>query len=160
MAKIRRLLWVDDDGRGRFPYELSVLDDNGFETDWASNAAEAVEMLSATNYELVLLDQVFPVDQKSSYRDVWSGCRLLYWLRGKRPPTNAPQGAMWNELLLKNRPRPKNKNLPVIIISGFQDDSVDQALRQTNHGISIFPKPVDGDELIRTISIVLPRSGS
>lgn len=158
MTKKQKVLWVDDDGPDRFPYELSVLEEHHFETDWALDAEQAVNRLSAGHYNLVLLDQAFPIDYRSSYRDVWSGCRLLYWLRGKRPPTGASQGAMWTELFRRNRPRLKNKNIPVIIISGFQDDLVDEALRQIDHEISIFPKPVDGDELIRTIDSALPRN--
>jgi len=155
MAKKRRVLWVDDDGKDRFQYELSVLEDSGFTTDWALDAEEALASLSKEAYDLVLLDQVFPIGKDSSYKDVWSGCRLLYWLRSEPPPAGAPQGALWAWLLGKNKPKSKNREIPVIIISGFQDDHVDAALRQINQGISIFPKPVDGDELIRTIDGLL-----
>lgn len=150
MTTTLHALWVDDDGEDRFQYELSVLADHGITTDWAIDAAQAVARLSSAPYDLILLDQVFPISQDSSYKDVWSGCRLLYWLRGLQPPSGAPQGAMWANLLKGKRPTPKNQNRPVIIISGFQDDDVDDALKEANRSISIFPKPVDGDELRKT----------
>lgn len=106
---------------------------------------------------MVLLDQAFPIGQGYSYKDVWSGCRLLSWLRSEEPPAGAPHGALWVDLLRKNKPEPKNREVPVIIISGFQDDQVDAALRRINRRISIFPKPVDGDELIETIEKMLAR---
>jgi len=157
MEKKRRVLWVDDDGKGRFQYELSVLEEYGLATDWAVDAGEAVSSLSKTGYDLVLLDQVFPIGQESSYKDVWSGCRLLYWLRGKQPPAGAPQGALWASLLRRNQPAEVNRSVSVIIISGFQDDHVDEALRQENQDIAIFPKPVDGDKLLARIENLLAR---
>jgi DNA-binding response OmpR family regulator len=150
-----RALWVDDDREERFQYELSVLADHGLTTDWALDAAEAVARLSKNTYDLVLLDQVFPISQDSSYKDVWSGCRLLYWLRGLEPPGGAPQGAIWAQFLRKKKPRPQNKMVPVVIISGFQDDHVDEALTKAARGILIFAKPVDGDELIAKIKKIL-----
>jgi len=157
MTKMQRALWVDDDGEGRFPYELSVLVDHNVSTDWAIDAAEAVAKLQNTPYDLVLLDQVFPIHRDSSYKDVWSGCRLLYWLRGENPPGDSPQVAVWTEFLRGKVPLPINRKVPVIIISGFQDDHVDDALKKANHGIPIFPKPVDGDKLLETIAQLLSK---
>lgn len=152
MPTMKRLLWVDDDGEDRFLFERSILEDQGMVTDWARDATEAVVALQEKDYSLVLLDQVFPILQESSYKDVWSGCRLLYWLRGRKPPAGAPQGAAgWASFLHDKKALAGNQNIPVIIISGFQDDHVDQALEGVSPGIDIFPKPVDGDKLIETI---------
>src|SRR5262245_32422122 len=99
MPTTSRILWLDDDGPNRFPYELSVLADKGLSSDWAEDATEAVRKLSTVVFSLVLLDQVFPLVKGSTYKDIWSGCRLLYWLRGLEPPPGAPQGAIWAKLL-------------------------------------------------------------
>ena len=160
MDRQRYVLWVDDDGRDRFLYELSILEENGLVTDWAFDAEEAISLLSKKNYDLVLLDQVFPVGRKSSYKDVWSGCRLLYWLRGEELPAEAPQGALWAGVLDMLQPLEENSYVPVIIISGFQDDFVDKALHEKSQGITIFPKPVNGDKLLAKIDQLMPREPS
>jgi CheY-like chemotaxis protein len=151
----RRALWVDDDGEDRFLYEISILKDENIFTDWAIDASEAVVRLQETAYNLVILDQVFPIDPDLSFKDVWSGCRLLYWLRGEAPPRAAHQGGGWPEFLHEKKPLEKNRGVPVIIISGFQDDQVDEALKNANQSVTIFPKPVDGEKLTEVVTRLL-----
>jgi DNA-binding response OmpR family regulator len=155
MMTKRRALWVDDDNEDRFLYEISILEDENIATDWAADASEAVSKLQSTVYNLIILDQVFPIGPDSSFKDVWSGCRLLYWLRGEAPPVEAHRGGGWPEFLDGKKPLLKNKSVPVIIISGFQDNQVDEALKNANHSVTIFPKPVDGEKLIEVVTRLL-----
>lgn len=151
MKNARTLLWVDDDGAERFPYEIDCLASIGWKTDWATSAAAAAESLAASRYDLVLLDQVFPLRDGDSYKDVWSGCRLLYWLRGKGAPAGAPQKDEWLELARERRPFAANAGVPVIIISAFQDDHVDEALSAITPMTVILPKPVDENILLKRV---------
>jgi CheY-like chemotaxis protein len=151
MKNSRTLLWVDDDGAERFPYEIDCLAGIGWKTVWAKNAAAAAEFLAAGRCDLVLLDQVFPFHDGDSYKDVWSGCRLLYWLRGEGAPAGAPQKDDWLELARGSRPFEENIGVPVIIISAFQDDHVDEALSAITPGTVILPKPVDESILLQHV---------
>lgn len=151
MQKFKNILWVDDDGRDHFLYELSVLAEQGVLVDFALDAAEAIAKLQANEYDLVIFDQHFPIVtvfnsqygvSTSQGQDLWSGCRLLYWLRGE--PFAEVQGqADWSAIFCDRRPLPSNRNTPVIFISGFQDDHVDKALGRVSPEIDCFPKPVD-----------------
>ena len=145
------LLWVDDDGVGRFAYEIDCLARMGWKTVWATGAEEAASTLSTSRYDLVLLDQVFPFRSGDSYRDVWTGCRLLYWLRGRGVPPDAPQREAWLQLTKSVRPHKGNKDAPVIIVSAFQDEHVDAALSAVIPPKFILPKPVDENILLQRV---------
>jgi hypothetical protein len=149
--KKRTLLWVDDDDAEHFPYEIDCLARIGWKTDWATSAAEAADALATNRYDLVLLDQVFPLHKDETYMDVWSGCRLLYWLRGQGAPAGAPQREDWIVLGRETRPSEENAGVPVIVISAFQDELVDEALGAIVPTIAILPKPVDENILLQHI---------
>jgi CheY-like chemotaxis protein len=145
------LLWIDDDGPERFLYEEYVLQGKGWRVVWATSVREALEILSKEGFDAILLDQMLPLNPGPlAPADVWSGCLLLYWLRGMLRPSAAPQVEepdMFGDIspLLSNR---LNK---VIIVSAFHDDEVEEAIRTVEASISIVKKPIDLDKLIVTL---------
>lgn len=85
----RRVLWVDDEPHLlRSPSELIELD-LGWSLAWASDLESALRRLSSEAYDVVLVDQMFPVDGApgASARSpdvVACGPLLIDWLRRGR----------------------------------------------------------------------------
>lgn len=153
----QRLLWLDDDGRERFPYEIDCLERLGWQIDWALNGEEAVRALAKHRYDLVLLDQVFPFVTGDRHIDAWSGCRLLFWLRGEGVPPTAPWQSKWSKLASQQRPQNGNGEIPVVVISAFQDDHVDAAFKMIEPPPQILPKPIDDGLLLEIVRGIKPR---
>jgi|1186.fasta_scaffold57808_2 CheY-like chemotaxis protein len=152
MTHYRQILWVDDDGKDRFPFEIDCLKRIGWHINWAESAEEAVEKLLEKSFDLVLLDQVFPFEKDGRHKDVWSGCRLLYWLRGRdAAPHGAPPHDEWARLAARKPPQNGNRDVMVIVISAFQDDDVDAALKTIRLPPKLLPKPVDEDLLLELV---------
>jgi CheY-like chemotaxis protein len=163
----KRLLWLDDDHLlERFEYEIMVIEEDfGWALKTATCLDDAVELLASENFDAVLLDQQFPVQQISdenmaSYapeaQDVWMGCVLLYWLRGKImdiPQSPAEVSNMLIELPIS--PLEVNKAIPVVMLSVANEKAVTNALGQASKGdkgISMQGKPVDLVEIERFLS--------
>jgi CheY-like chemotaxis protein len=59
MANARRILWVDDEVE-LFEPHLLFLRQRGYEVDTATNGDDALELIRASSYDLVLLDEQMP----------------------------------------------------------------------------------------------------
>jgi CheY-like chemotaxis protein len=152
MTHHRQILWVDDDGEDRFRFEIDCLKRIGWDIIWAKSAEKAVENLLEKSFDLVLLDQVFPFEEDGRHKDVWSGCRLLYWLRGgDTVPSKAPPYDEWARLAARKPPQNGNRDVMVIVLSAFQDDAVDAALKAIRLPPKLLPKPVDEDLLLELV---------
>lgn len=146
----QRLLWIDDDGEGRYLSEVLFLAHRGWEVVWARDARSAMEILSSEQIAAVLLDQVFPHDSNLSEKeDIWAGCRLLFWLRKAKGPDKAPLSEGWAQLLNEWQPLPENDGVPVLLVSAYQDfrnGEIENTARQaseTDSDMKVVRKPVD-----------------
>ena len=147
----RILLWIDDDGPDRFPYEEYMFIQSGWKVVWATSVREALSKLGKDRFDAILLDQMLPLDPGPlAPADVWSGCLLLYWLRGLPRPAAAPQVEdpnVFGEFV----PLESNREVAVVIVSAFHDDEVEQAITTAEMTISIVKKPIDLDRLNEAI---------
>jgi len=138
-----RLLWIDDDGPGRFPYEERQLKKGGWEVSWAPGVYEGARSLGASAFDVLLLDQMLPWSAElRSSEEVWAGCLLFYWLRGKGRPHKMPPRDQFSHLQ-EMVPLSANRDLPVIVISAFFDDEIFSALHEIEPQLRDFSKPID-----------------
>jgi CheY-like chemotaxis protein len=122
----RVLLWVDDDGRERFLYEEHLLSRRGWVIQWAKSVREAIDKLQGACFDAVLLDQMLPLEPGAlDSTDVWSGCLLLYWLRGMPGPSSAPPA-----------------------LEAFHDDEVTAAIKAAGSAVPMVSKPIDAEKLL------------
>jgi CheY-like chemotaxis protein len=141
------ILWVDDDGPRRFPYEQGLLERDGWQVQFAEGIGEAVEALSKRVFLAVLLDQTLPMGSAVQDRaNVWQGCRLLYWLRNHTFPGHAPVISEW-ERVGERKPHKRNRKAAVILVSGYYDPEVDAVIRALEPEIQSIVKPIDADAL-------------
>ena len=69
-AKVKSVLWVDDESELLESHRI-FLRSKGYEIHWASNAADAVELLRRRPFDLMLLDEQMPGTRGlEAYRDV------------------------------------------------------------------------------------------
>ena len=147
----RALLWIDDDGRDRFLYEEHMLKRRGWDIVWATNVRDALENLGSKEFQAILLDQMLPVAPGPlAPTDVWSGCLLLYWLRGKPRPSAAPQ-AEESDIFRETKPLASNRAIAVVIVSAFHDDEVEAAIKEIGASSQIVKKPIDSKKLIEML---------
>jgi CheY-like chemotaxis protein len=157
VAKKRRLIWVDDDPRDRFEYEVTSLEDQNWEVTLASTVWGAVKKLSTKSFNVMLLDQMLPF-QAHDAPNVWAGCRLLRWIRRAHPPSKAPDLQEYRRLD-KIKPHRENQRIAVYIMSAFFDADVELATRRTGRydsGIIISPKPILFEEIEKFINSPRP----
>jgi CheY-like chemotaxis protein len=149
---VRSLLWIDDDGPERFPYEAIVLAEKGWEIQWAKTGKEAVEALSSQEFDAIILDQMLPWIRRisASREPVWAGCLLLAWLRGHDRPSLAPQLPGF-EQLPNFQPLEANRAKPVVLVSAYHDLEVEDALRLIQPDLQQFVKPIDADDLVSAL---------
>jgi hypothetical protein len=146
--EVRFLLWIDDDGPGRFLYEEYMLTKRGWSIVWATSVRDALERLGSEGFAAIMLDQMLPLDPGPlAPTDVWSGCLLLYWLRGRPRPAAAPQ-AEDPDMFLEFSPLGGNRSSTVIIVSAFHDDEVEEAIKAIEPSMQVIKKPIDLDKLI------------
>jgi two-component system, chemotaxis family, chemotaxis protein CheY len=101
----------------------------GYDVVTALDGAEGVAAVRKAKPDLILLDINFPPDVTSV---PWDGFRIIEWL---------------------NRVD-EVKTTPIIIISGMLDEKTKQ--RAIGSGaVAFFPKPVNYDEMIKTIRATL-----
>jgi CheY-like chemotaxis protein len=144
----RVLLWVDDDGPDRFLYEEYMLTRRGWSVVWATSIRDALEKLGNGEFNALLLDQMLPLDPGPlAPADVWGGCLLLYWLRGKDWPSAAPQAGE-PDVFRSVAPLESNRSIPVIIVSAFHDDEVEEAIKAAEPAMQTVKKPIDFNTLI------------
>jgi len=145
----RFLLWLDDDPKHRYSYEEEILASDGWTIVWASSVVEAAQALKrrlqpSMRIRALLLDQMTPWAGELDHQDIWSGCKLLSWLRGNAFPSGYP----WPEddrtkgISSLGKPVPYNRSLPVLILSGFDDDDVARATKAVDD-VPMLSKPVD-----------------
>ena len=143
MEKLMKLLWIDDDGKDRFPYESRKLSNYGYEITWAESGTEAADALQKETFTTILLDQQLPWE-KNGFSVVWGGVLLYAWMRGKERPNNAPPCEGFDAL-----PKLEYKvDARVIIVSAFYDNGVAEARRAL--GLidrMVLSKPIDLETL-------------
>lgn len=154
----RRVLWVDDEGPGRFLYAAHRLTKDGHSIDWARTAQEAAHMLSHNPFDGVLCDQMFPLLEGIGGATVWAGASLIRWLRGTGVPRGAPTGIGRRRrfIFAAGLPVPKhNANIPVAIVSAYRHDKVEAALAEVADigPIVYIGKPFDLDAIRRALSL-------
>ncbi len=144
-----RLLWTDDDGPDRFLREAYDLHRAGWTVRWATGVAEAAALLADGPFDALLVDQMLPWEGARgaggppSRPLVWSGCALLWWLRGLGPPPGLPPAAAGALGGLWSRPPPAaGPGLPAAVVSAFDDPDLRGALLEL-HGVPLWTKPVD-----------------
>ncbi|HVU28637.1 MAG TPA: response regulator [Verrucomicrobiae bacterium] len=101
----------------------------GFDVATALDGAEGVAAVRKEKPDLILLDINFPPDVTSV---PWDGFRIIEWL---------------------NRVDDK-KRTPIIIISGVLDDKNKKRAIESG-AVAFFPKPVNYDDMIKTIRVTL-----
>lgn len=146
----RRLLWTDDEGAVRFQYAIRCLRRDGWDIEWAFNAAEAAERLATEDFDLLILDLMMPPAAGYRETNVWSGCMVMRWLRGASRPEHAPVDFP----AFEGSVRPANVGLPVLLVSAYDDpgvwDAIDEVSR-VEQDLVVLRKPLDVDEMRRTI---------
>ena len=157
----KTVLWVDDDPRERFAYEEEILTTTyGFHLTWATTITSAARALARKPFDVVLLDQMFPWGTEHDTPDVWSGCKLLYWLRGTSfTAASCPWGWSDDTATFKKAlryPRKVNRTIPVIVMSAYADVDVAAALSTAStqdKNIPMLSKPVDIPELLMRLGL-------
>lgn len=145
------ILWIDDDGPRRFVYEEKRLRKEHWEVTWARGVEEAVEALASREFLAILLDQMLPMgDPIRDRANVWQGCLLLYWLRGRDFPSHAPAIAEWREVG-KRAPLATNRRAKMIVVSAYYDSEVDAAIRAIEPGLISIAKPIDASALVNAL---------
>ena len=147
----KRLLWVDDDGAERFPYEYRRLCSAGYEITWALTGEDAVDHLRSQTYEAILLDQQFPWAVGISH--VWAGVMLCSWARGKERPKNAPPVVGFDDLFNEEERLSSPLEARVLIVSSFYDETVEKARRELGHpDRDVLAKPIDLKNLLALLA--------
>ncbi len=156
------ILWVDDDPQDRFKYEIELIKKEfKYKLEWTETIQEAAQKLNDTPYSALILDQMLP-PKHGDRPDIWGGCTLLYWLRGKetapwgdkpRPETHLDPSEvktdLWSSINNIGEPNIKNSNIKTVIVSAFHDDDVHEKLSEAStqdKKISFIDKPIDSDE--------------
>ena len=152
----KTLLWVDDDGPGRFLYETMVIESSGeWQIQWAQNPEQAARHLATAAYRAVILDQFMPLTDDVSGRSPWAGYLLLCWIR-EQPIQDSLEPALHLAAdrirTSSSRPLASNKVVPVLILSAFHDKQVASSTRQVNKpyqaNTRILVKPIDIGDVI------------
>jgi CheY-like chemotaxis protein len=149
----RRLLWIDDDAPDRFRYEHRLLTRHGWETTWATSASAGAEALRDQVFEVVLVDQMLPWSEeelRKQSEEVWAGCLLLFWLRGKKRPSKAPPRKAFDNLY-RMAPLARNRTVPVILSSAYYDEEIAAALLEIELHLPELPKPIDCNRLLELL---------
>jgi CheY-like chemotaxis protein len=150
------LLWIDDDAPDRFRHEHRLLTRQGWEITWATNARAGAEALRERAFKVVLLDQMLPWSEDKLGREqeeVWAGCLLLFWLRGKSRPSKAPPREAFDGLYAM-QPLAANKTAHVILSSAYFDDEIMASLLEIEPDLPELPKPIDRDRLLDLLASV------
>lgn len=146
-----RLLWIEDDEPGRFVYEERLLTRQGWVVTWAPSVEDAARSLSKNVYDAILLDQMIAPVEVRGHLVMWSGCRLLYWLRQSTadPPWPQEDPSWW--VLHELTPLEQNRSCPVTLVSAYRNAALLDATRRASaldHGLKTFAKPIDVDTLL------------
>lgn len=145
----KRLLWVDDDGKGRFRYSRRILEREGWAVVWAEDINTACALLASEDFGALILDQSLPFVKEVTPTGIEGGYLILHWLRqGSLPEQfDLPQGTSPAQL---KPPRRSNIHLPVLFESAYFDENLESQMQRVNgenHPVKIIPKPLDHHEL-------------
>jgi CheY-like chemotaxis protein len=142
---MKRLLWSDDEGPGRFLYAAHLLQTDGWDITWAASVEVAAEALRNQPFDAVVLDQMLPLAADGDRASVWGGCTLLRWLKGRPPAPTAPP----NVVPPAGDPHADNRDAPMVILSAYRHDDVEAATREAFGGepVPLLPKPLDVEAL-------------
>jgi CheY-like chemotaxis protein len=128
-ANLKKKILVVDDNEIVVKTTSMKLQGAGYDVVTALDGADGVASVRKEKPDLILLDINFPPDVTSVQ---WDGFRIIEWL---------------------NRVD-ETKKIPIIIISGVLDEKNKQ--RAINSGaVAFFPKPVNYDEMLKTIRATL-----
>ena len=157
MANRGRILWVDDDGPGRFKFAEGLLKREGWAVDWANDAVGAAQKLRGQAYDYLILDQETPLELGDA-RNRWAGCLVLYWLRGN---SSLPPGMPRVDTERQRRvsgggvAMPANQKMRVVIISDYDAKELLEALKLASpqdRSLVIFSKPLDTRKLLEHLN--------
>lgn len=142
-----RVLWVDDDGPGRFELECAIIEqDFGADLDWAETLEVAVRLLRDNAYDAIILDQMLADPDAATPHVPWAGCALFLWLRGDK---SKPWGSDWVWPSLRGTsPNPANANTPVLFVSGLSDEQIWTATRSVDLHVELLSKPLNDKQLV------------
>ncbi len=139
----KSLLWVDDDGPGRFRYEETLLRREGWTVIWATTTDSAAKILAKTGVDGVIADMMFPLANGDN-PSIWSGFGLIKWLRGD---WEGDWGDMQQApaVLERYKPLEDNKDVPIVVVSAFFDAGIEERLLKLPQSdeLSWLPKPVN-----------------
>lgn len=147
----QELLWIDDDEPERFVYEQRRLRQEGWRTTWARSVEHACERLAHQPFDSILLDQMVAPDGALGHLMMWSGCRLLYWLRQSATTPPWPQEDRSWSILAQRVPLERNRTCPVTLVSAYRNVALLEATRRAGSqdaSIKILAKPFDVDALL------------
>ncbi len=131
-----KLLWVDDDGPRRFQYEIARLrHEMSADVDFALTIAGAKKKIEANDYSFIILDQQLPPDDAGEPGDLRGGLEVLKMIRNQDP-----------------RNACTSPSVPVLIVSAYLDEAVQNETRQVDSEIKFESKPVDNEHVVAAIS--------
>lgn len=148
-SKNNRILWVDDDPKERFIYEEYILvNEDKWTIEWAKSVFEGVNALSKTPFKAIILDQMLPPKESGEDAEIWGGYYLLCWLRlHKDKLKNILESHQSHPNWLENSASPleSNRDIPVILVSAYHDETVLEETRSIAQGdkICYFSKPIE-----------------
>lgn len=154
-----RVLWVDNDAPGRFPYEKRMINASGWETVFAQDVAAAARLLESERFDALILDQMLAGGAgMDAHLVIWGGCRLLRWLRGT-PTTLAlpPEEQKAFGVLEEHNPDPANRTMPAVILSAYHNDKVLKETRDASaqdRDMQFLVKPVDVRQVVAFLGAV------
>lgn len=151
---IPTLLWVDDEPELLSSHEELVRLDLGWELRWARSIEEAAGLLSRVSFDVVLFDQMMPLQQPDEYADapivVTAGLLLLSWLRSGRVDDRLAGAAELRTAgILPDHGTVRqlaNHTAPTLMVTGYQPPDTPIDLR-TLLSAAPFLKPIDEDRL-------------
>jgi Restriction endonuclease len=155
----RNLLWVDDDGPQRFPYEVHILEKRGWVVTWVTTTADAARFLATEYVDGVVTDIIHPLTE-NSVPSLWGGYHLIKWLRDERRGN-------WGDMkqipsaIERYWPLDGNQHLPILVASSFFDEEIQDRIRKLPRSaeLSWLPKPLDDEKLIAFVeALELTRS--
>lgn len=145
------VLWVDDDGPDRFMYEEYLLGRKGWVIRWACDVVTAACYLKDSRFSIVIIDQMLPIQVQGELSE-WGGYHLLAWLRGAGGQHHPEAPGLPLELHQFGT-LADNRSVPVIIVSAFSDETIEDATRRLpcQASTAAIPKPIDISRLMRSV---------